>query len=174
VGDLLQRVLNGVRKGVHGVDAPFVARVVVRGAAYAVDGRVAHVDVGAGHVDLGAQHHGAVFMFAVAHFAESGQVFSGRAAAEGAVHTGLAKVAPVGAHLLGGLFVHIGVAGFDQVFRCAVHEVKVVAGLVGRGRGRCRSSQSPAICTASMMLLTYSVSSFSGLVSSKRRWHTPP
>ena len=54
VGDLLQRVLYRVRVGVHGVDAPFVARVVVVGAANAVNGGVAHVDVGAGHVDFGS------------------------------------------------------------------------------------------------------------------------
>jgi hypothetical protein len=30
----------------------------------------------------------------------------------------------------GGLLVHVGVAGFDEVFRRAVHEVEVVAGLV--------------------------------------------
>ena len=43
-----------MRVGVHGVDAPFVARVVVVGAANAVNGGVAHVDVGAGHVDFGS------------------------------------------------------------------------------------------------------------------------
>ncbi|CFP65837.1 Uncharacterised protein [Bordetella pertussis] len=32
----------------------------------------------------------------------------------------------------------------------------------------------PSQCTASMMASTYSCSSFSGLVSSKRRWQTPP
>ncbi len=39
--------------------------------------------------------------------------------------------------------------------------------------GPCAQSK-PSHFTASMMLLTYSVSSFSGLVSSKRRWQTPP
>src|SRR2546422_260578 len=98
VGDLLQRVLDRVRKGVHGVNAPFVVGVVVVGAAYAVNGRVAHVDVGAGHVDLGAQHHGAVLMQAVAHFAKACQVLLGRAAAEGAVGAGVGKVAAADAH----------------------------------------------------------------------------
>lgn len=143
VGDLFQRVLNGVRVGVHGVDAPGVARVVVGGAADAVDGRVAHVDVGAGHVDLGAQHHRSVFVLAVAHLAEDAQVFLGRAAAEGAVHAGLAEVAPVGAHLLGGLLVHVGVAGLDQIFGGAVHEAEVVAGLVGRGAAGCLAELGP-------------------------------
>jgi hypothetical protein len=45
----------------------------------------------------------------------------------------LAKVAPVDTHLLRCLLVHIGVTGFNQVLRGAVHEVKVVAGLVGGG-----------------------------------------
>jgi hypothetical protein len=130
VGDLLQRVFNRVGKGVHRVDAPFVAGVVVGGAADAVDGRVAHVDVGAGHVDFGTQNHSAIGMLSLRHLPETFQILGRGAGAVGAVHAGLAKVAPVGAHLLGGLFVHIGVAGFDQVFRCAVHEVEVVAGLV--------------------------------------------
>jgi hypothetical protein len=130
VGDLLQRVFNGVGKGVHGVNAPFVAGVVVGGAANAVNGRVPHVDVGAGHVDFGAQNHSAICMLALRHLPETLQILGRGAAAEGAVHAGLAKVAPVGAHVFGALFVHIGVAGFNQVLRRAVHEVKVVAGLV--------------------------------------------
>ena len=115
--------------GVHRVDAPGVAGVVVRGAAYAVNGRVAHIDVGAGHVDLGAQHHSAIGMQAVLHLPKAGQVLRGRAAAKRAVNAGLAKVAPVGAHFVGALFVHIGVSGFDQIFGSAVHKPKIVAGL---------------------------------------------
>ena len=108
--------------------------MVVGGAADAVDGRVAHIDVGAGHVDLGAQHGSAVVQFAVAHLTESCQVFCHGAAAKRAVHAGLAKVAPVGAHVFCALLVHIGVAGFDQGLGCAVHEFEVVAGLVWGGR----------------------------------------
>ncbi|OIQ70880.1 hypothetical protein GALL_475040 [mine drainage metagenome] len=133
MGDLLQRILNRVGKGVHGVDAPHIAGVVVGGAADAVDGRVAHIDVGAGHVDFGAQHHGTVFMLAVAHFAQDAQVFVGRATTKRTVDAGLAEVTAVHAHLLGCLLVHVSVAGFDQVLRGTVHEVKVVAGLVGGG-----------------------------------------
>jgi hypothetical protein len=55
-----------VREGVHRVDAPLVAGVVVLGMAHAVDGRVAQIDVGRGHVDLGAQHGGAIGQLAVA------------------------------------------------------------------------------------------------------------
>ena len=132
MGDLLQRVFDGVGKGVHRVDAPFVAGVVVRGAADAVNGWVAHIDVGRGHVDLGTQHSGTVGQLAVAHLAKAGQVLRGRAAAKRAVDPGLAKVAPVVAHLISRLFVHIGATGFDQMLGGAVHEVEIVAGLVGR------------------------------------------
>ena len=58
-------------KCVHGVNAPFVPRVVVVGATYAVDGGVAHVDVGAVHVDFGAQHGSAFWQFGVSHFPET-------------------------------------------------------------------------------------------------------
>jgi hypothetical protein len=98
---MLQRVLDRMREGVHRVDAPAVARAVVRGVADAVDGRVAQVDVGRGHVDLGAQHHGAVGVLATAHLAKARQVLGRRAAAERAVGAGRAEVAAVGAHLLG-------------------------------------------------------------------------
>ena len=102
----------------------------MRGAADAVDGGVAQVDVGAGHVDLRAQHHGAVFMLAALHFPEPGQVVCGCAAAKRAVDAGLAEVAPVDADFFHSLFVHVGVAGFNQIFGGAVHEIKVVAGLI--------------------------------------------
>ncbi len=129
VGDVLQRVLDGVREGVHGVDAPAVAGVVVLGMLDAVDGRVAQVDVGAGHADLGAQHHAAVRMLAGAHLAKARQVLGGRAVAERAVLAGVDEVTAVGAHFFRRLLVHVGVAGLDQVLGGTVHEVEVVAGV---------------------------------------------
>ena len=107
-----------------------VAGVVVRGAADAVERRVAQVDVGVAHADLGAQHGGAVGQLAVAHVAETRQVFGRGAGAVGAVLARFAEVAAVGAHLFRRLLVHIGVAGLDQVLGGAVHEVEVVAGVV--------------------------------------------
>ena len=130
VRDLLQRVFNRVRKGVHRVDAPGVAGVVVGGAAYAVDGRVAQVDVGRGHVDLGAQHRRAIGQLAITHLPQTCQVLGRCAAAKRAVFAGVAEVAAVGAHVFGALLVHISQAGLHQVFGGAVHEVKVVTGLV--------------------------------------------
>ena len=48
VRDALERVLNGVRKVVHRVDAPLVALTVMVHVADAVNNRVAHVEVAGG------------------------------------------------------------------------------------------------------------------------------
>jgi hypothetical protein len=106
-----------------------VARVVVRGAADAVDGRVAQVDVG-------------LAMSILARSTMRRRHACRRASRESAPGSlpgcGCGRGCPRRAcrsrrgwrASLGGLLVHIGVAGFDQVFGRAVHEVEVVAGLV--------------------------------------------
>ena len=127
---LLERVLDRMRVGVHRVDAPLVARVVVFCAADPVNGRVTHVDVRTGHVDLGAQHHRAVQVLGVAHFPEARQILRRRAIPKRAVDAGFSEVAAIGAHVFSALFVHISVPGLDQVLGRAVHEIEVVAGMV--------------------------------------------
>ncbi len=130
MGDVLQRVLDGMGEGVHRVDAPLVAGVVVLGMTHAVDGGITQIDVGRCHVDLCAQHGSAIGQLAVAHFAKARQVLGHRAAAERAVHAGAREIAAVGLHVVGALLVHIGQALLDQVLGRAVHEVEVVAGEV--------------------------------------------
>ena len=111
VGDVLQRVLDRVRVGVHRIDAPAVAGVVVRGALDAVQRRVAQVDVGRCHVDLGAQHQAAPSSYlAVAHLRAAARGSARRAAAERAVGARRGEVAAAGAHLLRRLFVDVGQA----------------------------------------------------------------
>jgi hypothetical protein len=130
VGDVLQRVLDRVREGVHRVQAPGVAGVVVRRLADAVDGRVAQVDVARRHVDLGAQDVRAVGEFAGLHSAEEGEVFLGRAVAVGAGLAGFGQRAAVGAHLLRALRIDIGLAVADQGLGEVVHPLEVVRGVV--------------------------------------------
>ena len=130
VRDVLQRILDRVRVGIHRVDAPTVAGVVVAGVLDPVQRRVAQVDVRAGHVDLGAQHHRAIGMLTIAHLLESRQVVIDRPVPPRAVDARMAKVATGGAHRIGALLVHIGQAAFDQVLSRAVHEVEIVAGKV--------------------------------------------
>ena len=115
---------------VHRVDAPRVARVVMRGALDAVKRGVAQVDVGRRHVNLRPQDGCAVGQFPVTHLAQACQVFLWRAAAERAVGAGRGEVAARCAHLVGALLVHIGQACSHQRFGRAVHEVEVVAGVV--------------------------------------------
>ena len=68
------RVRLAVGVVVHRVDAPLVARAVVRGVQDAVHDRIAHVEVGRGHVDLGAQRAAAVRELAGPHALEQVQV----------------------------------------------------------------------------------------------------
>jgi hypothetical protein len=75
------------------------------------------------------------------------------------------------------LLVHIGVAGFDQVFGRAVHEVEVVR---WRSTGGFRLAVEVGVPVEAQPLhrvedgVDVLLSSFSGLVSSKRMWQTPP
>ena len=128
-----------MRKRVHGVNAPCVARVVVVCAANTVNGRVAHIDVGVCHVDFGTQHSGTVGQFALAHVFKTCQVVGNAAAAEWAVYTGGTKVATVFAHVFGALLIHIGQALFDQIHSGAVHGVEIVAGKIQVANGCSRA-----------------------------------
>ena len=56
-------------------------------------------------------------------------MFSGKGS-EWTICAGVAKVATVVAHVVGRLFIDVGVATGDEVFSRAVHEVEVVAGLI--------------------------------------------
>ena len=67
-------------------------------------------------------------MLAVAHLAEEGEVFIRAAVAPGRILARFGQAATVGAHFFGALLVDIGVPGRDQIFRCTVHEVEIVAG----------------------------------------------
>src|SRR5690606_41306164 len=97
---VLERILDGVREGVHRIDAPGVAGIVVMRVPDAVDGRIAQVHVGRGHVDLRAQHMRAIRKFAGLHAGEEIEVLGDAARAVWTVATGFGEAAPVQAHLL--------------------------------------------------------------------------
>src|SRR5690606_5059220 len=133
VRNALQRVFHRMRPGVHGVDAPLIARAVVCGVPDPVQHRVAHVDVGRAHVDTSAQAQAAVRVFAVAHFAQQAQRFVGRAVSPGRIGARFGEGAAVGSDLVGGLFVDISMASLHQRFCELVHPREVVAGEVQVG-----------------------------------------
>ena len=154
---------------VHRIDAPLVAGAVMLGVQDAVHHRIAHVQVGRGHVDLGAQDARAVGEFARPHALEQIEIFFDRAIAIRAVLAGLGQRAAVFADFVGGQVVYVGLARFDQLAPPIRR-----AGRNSRRRNADASHSKPSQLTSSMMESTYSVSSFSGLVSSKRRLVLPP
>ena len=107
VGYALERVLNGVREVVHGIDAPLAALAVVLKVAYPVNYRVAHVEVAAREVNLRAQGVLIVRELARPHAAEEVEVFLDRPVAPGAAGRG-AHVAAVLAELLGRQLADVG------------------------------------------------------------------
>ena len=121
---------DAVRVVVERIDAPLVARAMVRRVADAIDRRVPHVDVGAGHVDLQAQHVCAVRKLARAHAAEEVEVLGNAAAAIGAVDARLGQRAARGAHLFRRLAVHVGEPLADEPFREAIEVVVVIRGVI--------------------------------------------
>ena len=125
--DFFERVFDRMRKGVHRVDAPLVARCMVLSEADAVDRRIAEIHVGARHVDAGAKHHRAFGVLAVAHFAEEAQVLFNRAVAVGRVLARLLQGAAVFAHFVGRLLIDVGVARLDQMLSEGVHVLEVRA-----------------------------------------------
>ena len=128
--NVFERIFDGMRKGVHRIDAPLVARRLVFGKADAVNRRIPQVDVGRRHINFGSEHHRAFGVLAVPHLAENPQVFFGGTVAEGRILTGFLQGAAVRAHFVRGLFVHVSVTGLDEVFGEFVHPVKVVGGVV--------------------------------------------
>ena len=130
VRDALDRVRLPVSPVVHGIDAPRVARALMRGLADAVHHRVAQVDVAGGHVDLRAQGPGAVVELAHPHAVQEIQVLLDRAVAVRALAPRLGQRAAILGHLLGREVVHVGLARLDELHRPRVQLLEVVARVV--------------------------------------------
>ena len=101
IGDSLDAVFEPVCPVVHGVDAPVVAAVGVRGVDDAIHDRVAHVDVRVAHVDLRPQDAVAIGELAGLHALEEVEILLDGSAAEGAVFSRFDKRAAMGADLVG-------------------------------------------------------------------------
>ena len=127
--DAFQRVALAVGVVVGGIDAPLVARAVVRGAEDAVHDWVAHVEVGRGHVDLGPQGPRAVGEFAGLHAAEEVEVFFDGAIAVGAVAARRGERAAVLADLVGREVTDVGLSGQDHLLGPIVELVEIVGGV---------------------------------------------
>jgi len=124
VGEVVQRV-----------DAPGVPGAVVGGVQDAVEHRVAQLHIAAGQIDPGPQHVRPVGELAAAHPPEEVQVLGHAAVAVGTRLAGCGDRAPVGADLLIGETVHVGLALRDQLLRELVEPREVVRGVKLPGPG---------------------------------------
>ena len=134
MGDALNGVFNRMREGVQRIDAPSIARAVVRNMADAVNHRVAQVEVGALHVDFRPQHMRALGKFARLHAQEQIHVFFRAAAAERTILAGLGQRATAGADFVCRLRVHIGFTGANQRAGAFKHFFKVIRGIADFAR----------------------------------------
>ncbi len=126
----LDRVRLPVREVVGRVDAPGVAGPRMGGVHDPVEDRVAHVHVRRGHVDPRPEDARAVGELAGAHPREEVEVLLDRPPPPGAVRAGLGERPAVLADLVGGLVVHVGLPGPDQVDRPVVQLLEVVGRVV--------------------------------------------
>ena len=82
------------------VDAPFIARTVVRRTQHAVHDGIAQIHIRRGHIDLGAQRATAIGEFAGAHELEQVEVFFDGAVAKRTISAGFCQCAAIFAHLI--------------------------------------------------------------------------
>ena len=126
--DILDRVLNGVRVVVHGINAPLVARIVMGHMSHSVEDRISHVHIGTCHVDLRAQSLFSVSEFAVLHFCEEFKVFLDTSVPVRVIDPGLIQSSAVFPHLLRSQVRYIGLPFFDKIYCDLIHLIEVVGG----------------------------------------------
>ena len=126
MGDPLYGVLDRVSKIVHGINAPFITRIVMGHVRHTVNDRVAHVDVGACHIDLCPQCLLTVRKLAGAHALKEIEVFLNAPLAVGVIFAGFCQGAAILAHLFRGQVGDIGLALFDELDCDIVHLLEIV------------------------------------------------
>ena len=123
---MLDGILDGMGKVVHGINAPLVSSVVMAHTGHTVDHRVSHIDVGGRHIDLGAEHLFPVLIHAVLHFLEELQVLLHRSVPVGAVFSRSVEISPVFPDLIGRKVADECLSFFDQMDCTLIHCIKVV------------------------------------------------
>ena len=129
VSNALDCVLNRVRKVVHRVNAPLVARSVVVQAVNSVDNRVTHIKVARCKVNLRTQGHLAVLKFTVFHTLKQVKAFFNRAVSVRTLCRRL-RIASVLSDLLGSKLANVGKSLFNQLNCVLVHLLKILGRIV--------------------------------------------
>ena len=124
VRDALDIIAQAMREVVHRVDAPFVAGVMMRGVANAIEHRIAQPDVRRRHVDLRAQRPRAVGELARFHAREEIEVFFDGAIAKRSVFARIGEIrrsVPASDR-------RRTLCPFDQLFGVLVKLVEIIGG----------------------------------------------
>ncbi len=126
VGDVLYGVALAVGEVVHRVDAPLVARAVMRGVLDPVENRVAEHHVRGGHVDLRAENFLSIGVLAGLHVPEKQEVLLHCAVPVRALGTRLVHGAASLADLLLCLVIDVGLAALNHLLGPGVKLVEIV------------------------------------------------
>ena len=114
MSDMLQGVVDGMGKVIHGVDAPCISSPVVVFMLDPVDDRVPQIHIARGHVDLGPQGVAAIGEFPGPHPAEKIQTLGLGPVPPGTFGSRLGQAAPRLPDFFGRLFTDKGQAFLDQ------------------------------------------------------------
>ncbi len=125
---VLNRIRLPVRVVIHRIDAPFVARAMMRRVQDAIHHRIAHVQVRRRHVDLGPQHAAAIGELALLHPNKQVKILFNGPVAIRAVLARLGQCAAVLADLIGSEVIDVCLAGPDQLQRPLVELPEIVRG----------------------------------------------
>ena len=128
--DALLCIGERMRKIVHRIDTPLVARAVMGDVRNAVDDRIAHIEIRRAHIDFCPQDARAVLEFTGSHAAKQVKIFLHRAIAVGALFARLSERAAVCANFICRQVVHIGLAQFDQAHGTFIDKIEIVGGIV--------------------------------------------
>ncbi len=124
--DLLHRILDGMCKIVHRVDAPFITGIMVGHMRYTVDDRIAHIDIRGCHVNPGAEHFLSILVFSFLHLLKQTQILFHGSVTIGAVFSGLFQRTSVFTDLVCAQVTDKSLSFFDQLDGTLIHHVKVI------------------------------------------------
>ena len=126
MGNSLNRILDGMGKIVHRVDAPFISCIVMRNVSHPVKNRISHIDIRGRHIYFCAEHTAAVLEFSCAHLLEQFQVFLYAAVTVRAVLSWFRQSSAVFTDFLRAQVADIGLPFFDQLDCSLIHLLKII------------------------------------------------
>ncbi len=124
--DTLECVFKRMRKVIHRIYAPLVARAVVSSSQHSVYDGIAHVDIGTCHIDLRAQHLGAVGILALFHLFKKSEILFNASISPRTFFARLGQRASRSLYLLCRIVADVCQSLFDKQHSAVIHSVKIV------------------------------------------------